>query len=133
MPSLYQVCLDSIPNMYNYCFFTCTTDRETFFITEGSENVYFDTTSCGEVTIFGENYFAEFSIYPNPTNSLLTIETDNPDCYSIDIHSLNGQLIYKEEIEGNSKQIDITPFSKGIYFITLRSDAWVRTEKVIKY
>ena len=74
-----------------------------------------------------------FSIYPNPSTSLLTIKTDNPDCYSLEIHSLNGQLIYKEEMEGNSKQIDMSPFSKGVYFITIRSKEGVRTEKVVKY
>ena len=74
----------------------------------------------------------QIRIYPNPTNLLLTIETDYPDCYSIDIHSLKGQLIYQEEMEGNSKLIDMTPFSKGVYFITVRSEEFVRTEKIVK-
>ena len=72
-------------------------------------------------------------LFPNPTTNLLTIETNQPASHSIEIISLSGQLIYRTEMEGNSKQIDMTPFSKGIYFITVRSDAWVRTEKVVKY
>ena len=38
--------------------------------------------------------------YPNPTNDLLTIETDYPDHYSIEITSLNGQQILIEEMDG---------------------------------
>ena len=36
------------------------------------------------------------------------------------------------QVEGKSKQIDLSSFSKGIYFITLRSKEFVRTEKIIK-
>lgn len=72
-------------------------------------------------------------IYPNPATDLLTVETDQPNNHLIEIVSLTGQLIYRTEMEGSSKQIDMTPFSKGIYFNTVRSDAWVRTEKVVKY
>ena len=71
-------------------------------------------------------------LFPNPTTNLLTIETNQPASHSIEIISLSGQLIYRTEMEGNSKQIDLSPFTKGIYFITIRSNAWVKTEKVVK-
>jgi predicted MPP superfamily phosphohydrolase len=71
-------------------------------------------------------------IYPNPTNDLLTIETDKPDHYSIEIHSLNGQLIYSTRMDGPTHQIDLSSFEKGLYFITVRSRDYVRTEKIIK-
>jgi hypothetical protein len=75
---------------------------------------------------------SELSIYPNPSSSLITIETDRPDYHSIEIVSLSGQLIYRTEMKGGSKQIDLTPFSKGMYFVTVRSKEFVRTEKVVK-
>lgn len=72
-------------------------------------------------------------IYPNPTNSQFTIETDNPDHYSIEITSLNGQQILTGEMEGTTHQIDLSSFQKGVYFITVRSDDFVTTRKIIKY
>ena len=41
-------------------------------------------------------------------------------------------LIYKGDMEGTTHQIDMTPFSKGVYFVMVRSKEFVRTEKVVK-
>jgi len=71
-------------------------------------------------------------IYPNPTNSLFTIETGQPDRHSIEINSLNGQLICSTIIEGTSHQIDLSSFQEGFYFITVRSKDFVTTRKIIK-
>ncbi len=72
------------------------------------------------------------NIYPNPTIDILTIETDNLDQYSIEITSLNGQIICSTEMEGTNHQIDLSSFQKGVYFITIRSKDFARTEKIIK-
>jgi hypothetical protein len=81
-----------------------------------------------------KDYYAKptTSIYPNPTAEIINVQTSFPGPTSIVIMTMLGQEVYNEEMEGNSKQIDMTPFSKGVYFITVRSDAWVRTEKVVK-
>ena len=71
-------------------------------------------------------------IYPNPTNNLLTIETEYPDHYSINITTLNGQQILTGEMEGITHQIDLSSFQKGVYFITIRSKDFVTTRKIIK-
>lgn len=97
--------------------------------TEGSPNVYF-TTGC---TVGLSEYQQEkLNIYPNPANDLLTIETTNPESLSIEIHTLNGQLLYNDKMEGPTLQIDLSSFQKGLYFITVRSRDYVRTEKLIK-
>ena len=95
----------------------------------GSPNVYF-TKECA--TDIEETNLSELSIFPNPTNKILTIETDNPDHYSINITTLNGQQILSEEMEGTTHQIDLSTFQKGAYFITIRSRDFVTTRKIIK-
>jgi len=72
------------------------------------------------------------SIYPNPTNSHLTIETGQPNHHSIEIISLSGQLICNAKMEGTTHQIDLSSFQKGLYFITIRSKDYIKTEKIIK-
>ena len=85
------------------------------------------TTSISNNTI-DLNYI----VYPNPTQGILTIETDIIGQYSIVITSINGQLLYNSRIEGTTHQIDLSSFEKGLYFITVRSKYFVRTEKIIK-
>jgi len=73
-----------------------------------------------------------FRLYPNPANDLLTIETEYPDHFSIEITSLNGQQILPAAMEGTKHQIDLSSFPKGAYFITIRSKDFVATRKIIK-
>ena len=87
-------------------------------------------------TIFGvgiDNVFTvQFKIYPNPANDLLTIETNQPGQYFFEITSLNGQLLYTNKMEGPTHQIDLSSYEKGLYFITVRSRDFVKTERIIK-
>ena len=81
----------------------------------------------------GCTYNNYFRLYPSPCQDMITLEFRDPAEAVYEIHNLNGQLIHRRPITSNSEQIDMTPYSKGIYFITVRSDARVRTEKVVKY
>ena len=71
-------------------------------------------------------------IYPNPAGDIITIESEISDRYSIDIASLNGQLIHSSVMEGTEHQIDLSFRRRGIYFITIRSKDFVTTRKIIK-
>ena len=70
--------------------------------------------------------------YPNPVSDILTIESNTSDHPSIKITSINGQSVYNGIMEGPTHQIDLSSFQKGLYFITVRSRDYVRTEKIIK-
>jgi hypothetical protein len=72
-------------------------------------------------------------IYPNPTNDMVTIQTNDPGQYSIEITSLNGQLIHSFISNRASQQVNLSPYPKGVYFITVRSNKTNITEKIIKY
>ena len=72
------------------------------------------------------------NIYPIPANDLLIIETNKVGLYSIELNSINGQLLYTDRMEGPTHQIDLSSFQKGVYLIKVRSKDYVRTEKIIK-
>ena len=74
----------------------------------------------------------EIKIYPNPTGDLITIEINEPALHLIEINSINGQSVFKGTMEGTSHQIDLFPFQKGVYIITIRSKDFVTTKKIIK-
>lgn len=76
---------------------------------------------------------SQISIFPNPTNNFFTIEQKNPVKTELEIFNIKRQLILSKIIELPTEQIDMTPYPKGIYFVTLKSDDWARTEKVVKY
>ena len=71
-------------------------------------------------------------IYPNPVKNLLSIETDIADQLSIEIITLGGQFIYRRTMDGNRTQIDLSAYGPGIYIVTVRSNEFVKREKIIK-
>jgi hypothetical protein len=124
--------LSDMPSLYEVCVWTDTFPPSYLAIdTARSPNVYF-TSECSGSTELEKYGQKEFSIYPNPTYTLLNIETCISDQYNIEITSLNGQLVYIGRMEGLTHQIDLSSFEKGLYFITIRSRDYVRTEKIIK-
>ncbi|MEN8203658.1 MAG: T9SS type A sorting domain-containing protein [Bacteroidota bacterium] len=73
-----------------------------------------------------------FKVYPNPTSGLITIETAEPDLWHIEIISLNGQTVLSRNLEGPTLQMDLSAYKRGVYFITISSDKYTVTRKIIK-
>ncbi len=64
---------------------------------------------------------------------MIVFETTEAGPWTVWISSLDGQLLYSTKVEGDNRQVDLTPFAQGIYFITVRSLEYVVTRKVVKY
>lgn len=79
-----------------------------------------------------DRLLSKVNIFPNPANDYLTIESLDKGLTLIEINSINGRKIYSGKMEGGSQQIDLSSFEKGVYFITIQSEGFVRTEKFIK-
>jgi hypothetical protein len=65
-----------------------------------------------------ENEINEVNIYPNPTSSILNIEIEKDDLQYV-IYNTQGLLINKGNVE--SKQIDVSKLSSGMYVLQLNS------------
>ena len=59
----------------------------------------------------------KFRIYPNPANEIFFIQTENSVSeYEVIMTDISGKIILKIE---NAKQIDVSEFSSGFYFVTI--------------
>ena len=75
-------------------------------------------------------------IYPNPTSNYIIIEIDNKidRNYTLQVLNISGQVVYAEEIKNNEmikKNIDLSEYSKGVYFIRVISDSSSYQEKIL--
>lgn len=76
-----------------------------------------------------ENQTNHFSLYPNPTNGLLNIQSKT-SIAEITIFNNLGQLFLSAE---NKNQIDISTLSEGIYFVNIKDEnGQTETKKVLK-
>jgi hypothetical protein len=72
-----------------------------------------------------------FTVYPNPTNGLFTIESNNNDSSHYQITDSNGKSL-GNGIFSFSKKIDLTSFQSGLYFINIQNEHSTQTCKLIK-
>jgi hypothetical protein len=74
----------------------------------------------------------QVKIYPVPATNTLTIRNIQ-NVYLIDIHDITGKLIEELKTEGSDKMdLDISTYSKGVYFVTLRSLNGIKLMKFLK-
>ncbi|MDP1728349.1 MAG: LamG-like jellyroll fold domain-containing protein [Bacteroidota bacterium] len=78
-------------------------------------------------------YEKHFSIYPNPTNSLLYFILPSKNIiYNYSIIDQTGRIVTKGEIDSNNSSVSVEELAKGIYFLKLNADQ-SQMVKFIKY
>ncbi|MEM5564426.1 T9SS type A sorting domain-containing protein [Psychroserpens sp. AS72] len=101
----------------------------------------------GNVSDFGVNFWdtllsvndfdaiSSFSLYPNPTNSILHIELNNNQVdVTYDIYDVLGKLITSEILEpGNSSKIDVSNWNNGLYLIKISNGDNTETKRFVKH
>ncbi|MEN0046070.1 MAG: T9SS type A sorting domain-containing protein [Bacteroidota bacterium] len=85
-----------------------------------------------------ESFTQTLSIYPNPSNGIFNIQIDklSETIEQVSIHDVSGRLLEIIPIETTrnnvQKQLDLTNYSAGIYFLKVEVDGKVLSEKLIR-
>jgi subtilisin family serine protease len=79
-----------------------------------------------------ENEMSEIKLYPNPTKSHLTVESEGNMIESIRITSVEGKLVYQEYVNNDHHKIDASFLSTGAYLLELNTKKGVKTIKFFK-
>jgi len=62
-----------------------------------------------------------FNVFPNPANDVVKIVLKNVGSYVLTLSEISGKELLKTDVEGNQKEIDISPLSSGMYLIKINS------------
>jgi len=77
------------------------------------------------------NELKSLIIFPNPANSELTVESNEPKGVLI-ILNVDGKELIKQQIKNSKTKIDISSLTSGIYFIKLQNGNSFEVEKFVK-
>ena len=109
-------------------------------VVNGNYKVEITTGSCTEIsTCFAVNTLGveAFSIdglkiFPNPVKTVLNIELPQFSKAELKIVNINGQVVLKQSIEERLTKVKLSALTNGIYFVNLKVDGKVLTQKIVK-
>ena len=93
------------------------------------------TTGDGYIEL---NKTIKVNIYPNPVQDKLNIEINGliDNDLSIEFFDINGEKLLNKNFNSNSdviyETIDLSNYANGVYFIIIKSNNLIKTEKIIK-
>jgi hypothetical protein len=102
-----------------------------------------DYSEAKEVTVYNTtgfddlSQFASIKVIPNPNNGSFTLEIESEvnDIVSLRIMNSIGSMVFKEDnvsLNGSFiKNIDLSQFEDGIYYLFIDSEKIHRTEKIL--
>jgi len=88
--------------------------------------------SCKSGTSSIEEHEINFQAYPNPTSEIITLKGINSLTEVSHIHLLDNKGALLKKIGINEKQIDLSSFSTGIYFVEIKHQLGTGRIKVVK-
>ena len=104
---------------------------------DGPVSDNFEVTVANTFSINENDLNVGVSIFPNPNNGTFTIKlsAENNETLRMQIRSIVGEVVLSEEeitVNGElTKQLDISKFAEGIYFLVLENNNTVVTEKIV--
>jgi PKD repeat protein len=103
-------------------------------VTLNAENQYCSVSKSQDVflvTSVGAPETIQFSISPNPVESLLHLDWDFKDKLEIELISIEGKVVYKNNYQ-DTKTIDVSRFPSGLYFLKFGNQKGQGQVKFIK-
>ena len=71
------------------------------------------------------------SLYPNPTNGKVYVESsDNME--NVEVYDAYGKLLGTETVNSNVANVDLTGYAKGTYFVRVTTEKGIVTKRVVK-
>jgi hypothetical protein len=108
------------------------------FVADAAENeegaLIDDLVIDGVLPVSEFNAIKGLSIYPNPSSSIFNINWAQGSNFSISIFDLTGKLLLQDKSNSKSLRrfsLDMSKFSKGIYFAKIKVDDKQSTKKLL--
>ena len=111
---------------------TATLVLSTELSTAFSNQCYSGSLSTSTIELNNSN---QIVIYPNPTNSLLTLETSEVsfgNLSDIKIFSIWGEQLYSSPINSKTTTIDLSNYATGTYILVTKIGEIEKTFKILK-
>jgi len=101
-------------------------------LTQGFQQSKLTVTTINDLKVSG----IELSVYPNPTNSFLSIEvkTDKQRDLLLSLFDINGRLILQKKMAGNKQTIKMQNYKPATYILKVtEGNKNIKTYLIVKH
>lgn len=101
----------------------------------GRDSIDVEVVWCSSVVELNQDF--EVSIYPNPSNGIVTVEIKGNQADKVDfmLYDLQGKLVYETKIDINANntltRVDLGYLASGMYHLRLQGEQLLRVQKLI--
>ncbi|MEP3837159.1 MAG: leucine-rich repeat domain-containing protein [Algibacter sp.] len=94
----------------------------------------FDASRIVTGTLSTKNLEQElgFSIYPNPTNGVVSIQSQQLNNAQVSVYDLNGRALLSKPLNGTSSEINISNMASGVYLLKVQVENSEFVKRIIK-
>jgi CubicO group peptidase (beta-lactamase class C family) len=85
---------------------------------------------CNANSIVENDQLQQLNIYPNPATDLFTVDFTEKN-YDLTIVDAMGRVVYEQKNISGRNEISSVNFSEGVYFVRVKTDKRVLSEKII--
>ena len=90
----------------------------------------FEETTLSTYSV--QNLLNATYMYPNPTQSIVSIRLNNLKGVSIKVMDMNGKTLYsKNNINALTHKIDLSNIARGMYFVQINSQGYQQVQKLV--
>lgn len=106
-----------------------------YYVSNTINITFFNTSSrISNNEIQDLNLSDRVKIYPNPTNSIINLSSNDKFIGKVSIIDLNGKtLFYRDFNNNNEASVDISDFSSGLYIIIIQKEDNFQKLKISKF
>jgi hypothetical protein len=70
-------------------------------------------------------------VYPNPTNSIINIQSDFT-INTIELYDIQGRILSTSLENSNDVNFDISKRQNGLYFLKIKTEKGIKVVKIVK-
>jgi hypothetical protein len=96
------------------------------------DNIYFSVNAGTVLSVEEETAVIDFNVYPNPTQNVWNIKTNNQNISSIQVFDVQGRQVLNIIPDSNNATIDASSLPSGLYFAKIKSESTSQSIKLIK-
>ncbi|MCB0402653.1 MAG: T9SS type A sorting domain-containing protein [Flavobacteriales bacterium] len=139
--------------LYDSCFtlvikdeygdgFCCTFGNGSAYLTDNFGDTIFSNTTfnsdslvipfCIAKNSIDEYSLDEFNLFPNPSNGLINVKTNNASDYQLTVFDAMGRTVYHEpNMNSGTANIDLSHCRKGIYLVQVLGESGRQVRRLV--